>query len=211
MKSISTSGPTTFASKKPAAAPIVRPIVVALVNGPPAVDPDSGPARQAGLPAEQSQHGNQREHRGRAGGGPDFEEQIMRILDLFARLRQFVAHVGVLEIARPAAEPGMIADHGPSRLPVLKSIAERHLPRFTLSTARSSPRTATAPATSNPITATVPSANRQCSRARTAESENGSNSSPRALGDIRSCGSWSIPGNRRRRLRPPPTVEQQAR
>ena len=85
--------------------------------------PDSCAA--AGLPAKADEHRHQRHECGGAGGAPDFEQEIVRILDLFARLGQLVLHVGVLEVARPTAEPGTLADHGQGRLPVFEPIAER--------------------------------------------------------------------------------------
>ena len=54
----------------------------------------------------------------------------MRIGDLLAGLRHLVAGVGVLEIARPAAEPRVIVDHVQARPPVLQAVAERFLRRF---------------------------------------------------------------------------------
>ena len=78
---------------------------------------DGGPEQVPECPGQRSQQADERPEAGRR---PDFEEHVVGIEDLFARLRQLVSQVGAREIAGPDAPPERGRGTGHSRATALR-------------------------------------------------------------------------------------------
>ena len=86
-------------------------------------------ARRIGAAPRQRRHQRhsdqqKQDQRRHAGGGRDFQQEIVRIGNRLARLRRLVAGVERLEIAGTATKPGMVDDHRAGRPPVLQAVRQ---------------------------------------------------------------------------------------